>query len=162
MNVKLTSRRDPIRLGVIGAGLAFDKLHWPVLRQMRGRFRVTAIASRTRERSELVARTVGGARVFDHYRDLLADPEVDAVLIAVPIEINHSVLIDAIGAGKHVLAEKPIAGTVEKARVVLGTASTDAIVAIAENYRYRRDLAKAKEILASGLIGDVGIVAPTA
>src|SRR3954462_2457594 len=78
---KLASPRAAIRLGVIGAGLAFDKLHWPVLQKMPGRFRVTAVASRTRERSTTVAQTVGGARVYDRYCELLQDPEIDAVLV---------------------------------------------------------------------------------
>ena len=153
--VKLASRRAVIRLGVIGAGLAFDKLHWPVLRKIPGQFRVTAVASRTRERSETVAQTVGGARIYDHYSGLLQDPDVDAVLIAVPIEINYSVLMDAMKSGKHVLAEKPIAATPSEAEAVLGTVSERAVIAIAENYRYRKDLAKAKEILSKELIGEV-------
>jgi len=98
---------------------------------------------------------VKGARVYDHYRDLLADPEVDAVLIAVPIEVNHSVLIDAMRSGKHVLAEKPLAATPEQGLAVLDTPAPNSVVAIAENFRYRRDLAKAREILAQGLIGEV-------
>jgi predicted dehydrogenase len=152
---KLASSRAVIRLGVIGAGLAFDRLHWPVLQKMPDRFRVTAVASRTRERSETVAQTVGGARVYDEYRQLLQDPEVDAILVAVPIEINHSVLIDAMRSGKHVLAEKPIAATPQEAEAVLAAVSTSAVIAIAENYRYRKDLARAKEILSKGLIGEV-------
>jgi len=116
---------------------------------------VTAVASRTREKAEAVAQQVKGARVYDHYRDLLADPEVDAVLIAVPIEVNHSVLIDAMRSGKHVLAEKPLAATPEQGLAVLDTPAPNSVVAIAENFRYRRDLAKAREILAQGLIGEV-------
>jgi predicted dehydrogenase len=148
-------REPAIRLGVIGAGLAFDKLHWPVLQRMPGLFRVTAIASRTRERAEAVAKNVGGARAYNHYPELLQDPEVAAVLIAVPIEVNHSVLMDAMRSGKHVLAEKPIAATPEEGLAVLRMAASGAVVAIAENFRYRKDLAKALEILAKGLVGDV-------
>ena len=51
----------------------------------------------------------GGARVYGHYHELLADPGVDAVLTAVPIESNGRVLMDSLAAGKHVIAEKPIA-----------------------------------------------------
>src|SRR2546422_1959116 len=97
-----------IRLGIIGAGAAVQKLHWPVLRLMTDHIRVVAVASRTLEKAAAFREWMGDLRVCDNYRLILADPEVDAVLTAVPIELNGPVLIEAIRSGKHVLAEKPI------------------------------------------------------
>ncbi|MSO23845.1 MAG: hypothetical protein EXQ58_11500 [Acidobacteria bacterium] len=48
------------------------------------------------------------ARSYDNYHSLLADPAIEAVLTAVPIELNATILMEALHARKHVMAEKPI------------------------------------------------------
>lgn len=146
--------RAGIRLGIIGAGGAVRKLHWPVLEKMRRQIQVVAVASRLREKAVEVASLAGGATVYENYRELLTDSGVDAVLTAVPIESNARVLIDSVRAGKHVIAEKPIAATpAEGLEVLRACSETPKVVLIAENYRYRQDLLKAREILMSGAIG---------
>jgi predicted dehydrogenase len=50
------SRQEPLRIGVIGTGLAVERLHWPALVQMQERFRVVAFANDTREPAERFAR----------------------------------------------------------------------------------------------------------
>jgi predicted dehydrogenase len=74
----------------------------------------------------------------------------------VPIEHNASFLIEAVEAGKHVLAEKPIAANVAEARRVLRACRhSDRVVAIAENFRYRDDILYARRLVESGAIGSV-------
>jgi predicted dehydrogenase len=145
-----------VNLGVIGTGSAFRRLHLPVLQKMPEDFRVVALANRTRAKAEQFAREISGAEVYDDYRALLDRPEVEAVLIAVPIEFGAQVFIDAMDAGKHVLAEKPIAATVAEARQILQASKrASGVLAIAENFRYREDVVKAREIITAGEIGDV-------
>lgn len=145
-----------IKLGLIGAGLAVRNLHWPILNAMRGRIQVCAVASGTRTSAESVATLVGGACVFDDYRALLADPSIDAVLVAVPIGLNATVFEDAIRSGKHVLAEKPLAATPDEARSILSMRRINGqVIAVAENFRYRDDIVKAKSVIENGEIGDV-------
>jgi predicted dehydrogenase len=145
-----------IRLGIIGAGAAVERLHLPVLAEMKGDVRIVAVASRTREKAEAVASRAGAERVFTDYRQLLESPSVDAVLTAVPIPMNGRMLSDCIAAGKHVLAEKPIAASAAESRELLRiSAGHPAVVAIAENWRYREDIRKARTIVRAGLIGEV-------
>lgn len=145
-----------LRLGIIGTGSAVRRLHWPVLQQMPNAFRIVAVANRTPKKAQDFAREIKCTKVYDHYQDLLDDPEVDAVLTAVPIALNSQVLTDVILAGKHVLAEKPIAATLAEAQAVLcACKNTGKVVAIAENFRYREDVAKARELISEGAIGDV-------
>jgi predicted dehydrogenase len=149
-------KRQPIRLGVIGAGAAFRKLHWPVLQTMGDEIRVEAVVNRRRETAEAVAALAGGARVHDEYRALLQDPAIDAVLVAVPIDLSGGVLIDAVLSEKHVLAEKPLAATPQQGVEVLRACSESAaVIAVGENVRYRKDLEKARELLGAGEIGEV-------
>jgi len=143
-----------IKLGIIGAGLAVEKLHWPALQELTGEAKVVAVASRTQEKAENVARLVNAARTDSDCRSLLADPKIDAVLIAVPIELNAPILMEALAAGKHVIAEKPIAANIHEAEQVLKLCSaSDRVVVIAENFRYWENLGRARDLLASGKIG---------
>jgi predicted dehydrogenase len=144
-----------VNLGIIGTGAIIGRAHWPVLQKMPELFRVVALANRTRAKAEPFAAEVG-ARIYEDYRRLLDDPEVEAVFTAVPIESNARVLIDSIHAGKHVLAEKPLAATAAEGReVVLAARQTNKAIAIAENFRYRGDILKARELIAAGEIGEV-------
>ena len=73
-----------------------------------------------------------------------------------PVQINATILLDAIRADKHVIAEKPIAATPLEAQEVLQACQgTRKVIAIAENFRYREDVKKTREIMASGEIGEV-------
>lgn len=145
-----------LNLGIIGTGSAVRRIHWPVLLKMRSEFRIVAVANRTRAKADDFAREIEGGKVYENYQDLLHDANVDAVLIAVPIELNSRILTDAILAGKHVLAEKPIAVAVPEAQAVLRACkATTKVIAIAENFRYREDIAMAREVIARGEIGKV-------
>jgi predicted dehydrogenase len=145
-----------IRLGVIGAGAAIRHIHWPVLCGMADDIQVVAVASRNPENAKAFADLAGGAVVYEDYRRLIEDRDVDAILTAVPIDLSGTVLIDAIRSDKHVLAEKPIAETPKEARRVLTECRKHRrIVAIGENFRYRSDVGKAQELIQRDEIGTV-------
>jgi D-xylose 1-dehydrogenase (NADP+, D-xylono-1,5-lactone-forming) len=68
---------------------------------------IVAVASRSREKAEALAREHGIERVHGSYEALLADPELDAVVIALPNALHHEWTMRALAADKHVLCEKP-------------------------------------------------------
>lgn len=145
-----------IRLGVIGTGAVMQRHHWPALQTMPREIQVYAVASRNPDNARRFARQSGASRVYEDYRRLLEDREVDAVLTAVPIDLNGPVLLDALRAGKHVLAEKPLAATPQEGRQILQECSRRrGVVLIGENFRYRNDLSKARQLIAAGKIGRV-------
>lgn len=144
----------PLKLGLLGAGAAIRKLHLPALCAMRGEVALEAVWSHSPQNARDFAAEHGVARHYADYRELLADEQVEAVLIAVPIERNASMLIEAVEAGKHVLAEKPIAATVAEARLAIAACRRgERVVSIAENYRYRQDILYAQRLVRSGAIG---------
>jgi predicted dehydrogenase len=146
----------PLRLGLLGAGAAIRKLHLPALAALRGDIAVEAVYSHTPGNARRFAAEHGIPRHYADYRALLADARIDAVLIAVPIEHNAALLIEAVVAGKHVLAEKPIAATAAQARQAVDVCRrADRVVAIAENYRYREDILHARDLVRAGAIGRV-------
>ena len=150
-------RRSPLRLGIIGTGLAVEKLHWPALRRLPDRFRVVAFCNRTRPKAERFAE-YSGASMDDFmadYRDLLRREDVDAVLVSLPIPLNYAVTRAALEAGKHVICEKPAGATEAEGRafVELAAAHPARTVLIAENWFYRDDLRLARSLLDDGRIG---------
>lgn len=109
-----------IRLGIVGAGIIVRDQHAPILQKLPRKYRVVAVADPVHENAERVAAMFPGRiAVHEHGRRLLDMPEVDAVLIAVPPFLSAQITMDALRAGKHVLAEKPMANTVAEARKIV-------------------------------------------
>ncbi len=125
-----------IRLGIIGTGIIVRDNHVPVLLKERRKFRVVAVADVLPARAEkIAARLPGTPAVHDDHRRLLDRPDVDAVLIAVPPFEAAAVVADALRAGKHVMAEKPMANTVEEARKLVRLwRRTNCTYMVAENF----------------------------
>lgn len=94
-----------VRFGMIGLG-------WPGVNHARGLARVegaclTAASDLTPERREAFAGEFAPRKMYEGYEDLLADPDVDAVVVSLPNFLHFPVTLAAIQAGKHVLCEKP-------------------------------------------------------
>jgi predicted dehydrogenase len=158
-----TPASDTVRLGIIGTGLAVEKLHWPALRRLTDRFRVTAFADIDRSHAERFA-GYSGASMDDFtsdYHELLRRGDVDTVLISLPISLNYPATRDALEAGKHVICEKPSGASEEEMRafVELGERHADRTILIAENWFYRDDLRFARSLLDENVIGRVHLVA---
>jgi predicted dehydrogenase len=106
-------------------------------------------------------RTMGGntPKSYVDYRELLADPSVDAVVIATPEHLHHSMTLAAIKARKHAYVEKPIAHTIEEgAEVVKAAQGYDRIIQVGTQNRSNPLYQQAKEMVGSGMIGEVHYV----
>ena len=152
----------PIRLGLIGTGLAVEQLHWPALRRMPDRYVVTAFADRSAEQGGRFAALSGldPTRGTTDHHELLARDDVDAVLISVPIPLLYGIAQDALNAGKHVLSEKPTGTDEEQARAFLAFEREfpDRVVLVGENYFYRDDIRHARALLDDGAIGKMHLM----
>lgn len=153
----------PIRPGLIGTGLAVEKLHWPALRRLAGRYVVTAFTDRSAEQSRRFAdySGAGPARAAADRAALLARDDVDAVLISVPIPHLYEVARDALTAGKDVLGEKPTGVDAEQAAAFLALVAghPDRTFVVGENFLYRDDLRYARALLDGGAIGRLHLMA---
>src|SRR5688572_20196955 len=107
-----------LRWGVLGvAGIATRKV---IPAMQKGEFStVTAIASRNGEKARTAADSLGIAKAYGSYDDLLHDPDVDAVYNPLPNHLHVPWTKRAAEAGKHVLCEKPIALNAAEARTLL-------------------------------------------
>jgi len=147
---------EPLNLGIIGTGVAARILHWPALERLSDRYRIVAVANRTRSKGETFADMVGldhGA-VYSDYRDLLARDDVDVVDLALPPSMNAEVARAAAEAGIDVICEKPLAPTLEAARAIAALpAAHDVKVLVAENFRYEEAVRHARRLIESGAAG---------
>ena len=117
---------------------------------------VCSYASRDAGRAEDYRRRFGGARSYGDYADALADPEVDAVVVAVPPRFHLELTLAALRAGKHVLVEKPAfphRADYEAVRAARDEAGR--VVCVGENDHYKPLAVTLRRLLAEGAIGDL-------
>jgi predicted dehydrogenase len=142
-----------IHVGIIGCGAHTESVHLPVLRRLEG-VRVRAACDTQDERLRHVGRAFGISQLHRDAADLLANPELDAVLIATPGD-THAALADAaIAAKKHLLVEKPFALTVADAEVMAATARAATVTAmVGFNYRFHPLTRDLKAAIDAGRVG---------
>jgi predicted dehydrogenase len=121
----------------------------------KGKFcEITAIASRDLRRAEETAHSLGIAKAYGSYEELLADPQIDAIYNPLPNQLHVPWSIKAAEAGKHVLCEKPLSLTVAEAQTLLA-ARDRTKVKIGEAFMVRThpQWLRARELVVSGRIG---------
>lgn len=151
---------EVIRMGVIGTGGRGRYLIERSFEGNSGRFTVDAVcdtyAGNLAKGKDVVA-TRGGKtpRGFVDYRELLAEKELDAVIIATPEHLHHRMLLDALAAGKHVYVEKPLAHTIEECQDIMkAVARSKSVVQVGTQNRSNSLYQMAKTMISQGLIGD--------
>jgi predicted dehydrogenase len=115
---------------------------------------VTAIASRSLERALAAAEQLGIPRAYGSYDELLADPDVDAVYNPLPNHLHTEWNRAAVRAGKHVLAEKPLAMNAAEAEAVFAEAERHGVKVVeAFMYRTHPTWREVKRLVDAGEIG---------
>jgi predicted dehydrogenase len=99
---------------MVGAGAFAKGMHLPNLKQLASQFQLQAVMSRTGHMAVALAREFGARYATTDYTQILADPEVDAILLATRHHQHASMTLEALRAGKHVLVEKPLCLTREE------------------------------------------------
>lgn len=128
-----------IRLGIIGAGVVVGKHYLPNL-TARTDCAVTAICSGHGDSARALAGQYRIPAVPADWRELLALPTVDAVLICTPNCLHYELARAALAAGKHVLLEKPVCSTLADTRALLAAAAaSDRTFAITFNQGFREE-----------------------
>jgi len=148
------SQAGPLRLGIIGAG-------WPGERHAEGflaagEAQIIAISDLVAERRQSFARVYGAARSYEAYQDLLADPEIDAVVVALPNFLHREAVVAALRQGKHVLCEKPPAISLAEAEEMAETAARERrVLAYANRRRFSPSAQALLPRLAANELGEI-------
>jgi len=141
----------PFNIGIVGCGLIGQKR----AKALGNGGRLVACADIDTNRAESLAKT-SGAKSCGDWRELLALPEIDIVVIATLHDSLAAITLAATESGKHILVEKPAARSSAELESVLDAAKKKKVkVHVGFNHRYHRSLRKAKEIFDSGALGEL-------
>jgi predicted dehydrogenase len=144
---------EKLRVGFIGVG-GISRLHYLGYKD-NPHAELYSICDTDEKQLQQRQADWGVQRAHTDYRELLADPKVDAVEIMVPHHLHALVGVAALQAGKHVSMQKPMAVNAEECDALIEAARrSGTLFRVFENFRYYPPLVKAKELLDSGAIGE--------
>lgn len=143
--------------GVIGTGWVAQTFVQAL--QESATEQVIAIASRELSRATALASQFSGTRAYGSYAELLADPDVEAVYIAIPDNLHAEWAIASMRAGKHVLCETPLTVQGSEAEAMFAVAREQGVTLMeASMYRFHPQTRKLQELLANGAIGTLRLI----
>jgi predicted dehydrogenase len=147
---------ETMRIGLIGTGNIGVNAHIPAVRANEG-MTIVAAADPTPERLQVAAEAagLGPDDLYPNWHDLLARDDIEAVIVATPQRFRPEIVIAAANAGKHILAEKPLALTPADARAMIDAARANGVtLATVHNYHFMPVYQDIKEMIDSGDIGE--------
>jgi predicted dehydrogenase len=134
-----------LRIGVLGCGPIAQAAHFESCTKARNAT-LHAICDVADDLRDRMAATHAPARTYADYDAMLADPELEAVIIATSDAFHVPAALKALQAGKHVLCEKPLATSVEEAESLRGAAG-DLVLQVGHMKRYDAGLQAAKDFI---------------
>jgi predicted dehydrogenase len=145
---------ETLRVAVIGAGYWGPNL----IRNFNDApgADVAAVADLSPERLAPIRKRYPSVRVTTDHRDIFRDGAIDAVAIATPISTHRALCLEAFAAGKHVLVEKPLAGTVEDAEAIARAAdAARRTLMVGHTFVYNPAVAAVRKVIERGELGTV-------
>ena len=153
---------ERLKVGIVGAGMAFERLHYPAFQELGDRYQVVAVCDEDRFKAEQWAQKLGlsDQDIYTDYRELARRDDVQVIDIMVPIGLNFTVAEGVAkiisGTGKGIILEKPLAPTLEQAKAAAELPRKyNIMMMIAENYRYDEETNLIRDLVGEGSIGDV-------
>jgi predicted dehydrogenase len=144
---------QPIRWGILGTGGIAEMFVKDLLATS---LTVSAVGSRRQGSADAFAARFGIPAAHGSYEALVADPEVDVIYVATPHPMHAENALLAIGAGKHVLVEKPFTVNGDEAQRVVDAADAAGVAVMEAMWtRFLPHMVRLREIIAAGTLGDV-------
>jgi len=147
--------QDKIRIGIAGLGRSGWDIHARLLAPLTEQYQVVAVLDNdTARRQEAIDRF--DCLAYTDYNELLHDPAVELMVVALPSFLHADAAIDALQAGKHVVCEKPMATNLADAdRMIAAAEASGRVLTIFQQRRYNADFVKVKQVLDSGILGRI-------
>ncbi len=151
-----------VTVGIIGAG-RIGKVHTTSICNLVKNGKIKTIADPfMNEETENWAKGMGIPNTTKDYKEILADPEIDAVLICSSTNTHSPISVEAIQAGKHVFCEKPIDHDIEKIKEVMEVLKTSKVkYQVGFNRRFDHNFEAVRNAVAAGKIGEPHIIKVT-
>ena len=147
-----------IIVGIIGAG-RIGKVHSQSIINQIPEVKVKTISDIYFDSAKEWADKMGIPNATKDYKEILNDPEIDAVLICSSTDTHAQMIIEAAQAGKHIFCEKPVDLSVEKIEAALSAVKAAGVkLQVGFNRRFDHNFRKVKELIDAGKVGDLHIV----
>jgi len=117
---------------------------------------VAAVCDADTARLAYIHQRYPGPRLIEDYRDVLADPSIDAVVVALPAKLHYKIAMEALEAGKHVFVEKPLALSSEECLQLIHMAEKrDRVLMVGHTFEYNPAVNVLKEEVEKGALGEI-------
>lgn len=148
-----------VTVGIIGAG-RIGRVHVESICSKVGNARIKSLADPfMNDETAAWAKKMGVENTTKDYKEIIADPEIDAVLICSSTDTHSPISVEAINAGKHVFCEKPIDHDVAKIKEVIDALKKNPVkYQVGFNRRFDHNFEAVKDAVAAGRIGDTHII----
>ena len=147
-----------LKVGVIGSG-RIGKVHIENISVRISSAEAVAIADPLIEDAEKIAEQFGIKSVSVDYKEILNNPEVEAVLICSPTDTHSQYIIEAAVAGKHIFCEKPLDLSLEKIQIILNAVEKAGVkLMVGFNRRFDPNFSKVRQMVKNGEIGNPHIL----
>ncbi|RLG99156.1 hypothetical protein DRO28_01550 [Candidatus Bathyarchaeota archaeon] len=151
-------KMERIGVGLIGCGWAGQQ-HARAYALLRDHVDLIAVADIDPEKARSLALEYGFSSWHKDYVEILSNPKVEVISICLPIYLHAKVSIEAAEMGKHILCEKPMAGSVKEADAMIRAAKRSNVkLMIAENVRFNPINLRLKELIEDGILGEIFLV----
>ncbi len=149
-----------LQTAMIGAGF-MGRVHTEGIRRL-GNVEVAAVVGISAEEARGFGQSMGIERTTGDYKEVLADPSIDAVHICTPNVLHHPIAMAAMQAGKHVLCEKPLTVTSAQAREMVDLARQKGVAnCVNHNLRYYPVVQHVRRMVENGELGEILIAQGT-
>jgi predicted dehydrogenase len=152
---------ERLKVGVIGTGMGFERLHYPAYQELSDCYQVAAVCDQDRFKAEEWGRKLGltAQDVYVDYQEMARREDLQVIDIIVPIELNFKIAETvaqlAAGTKKAIILEKPLAPTLEQAKAaVVLPRKYRIMMMIAENYRYNEEVNLIRDLVSEGQLGE--------
>ena len=142
-----------LRFGVLGVG-RIGRIHVENLANRIPEARVAGLSDVFADELASTAAKYGIPKTFSDYRELLADPGIDAVAICTPTSTHYQIILDAVAAGKHIFCEKPIDLAIDNIQSINDAVTKRGVqLMVGFNRRFDPNFSRVRETVASGKLG---------
>jgi scyllo-inositol 2-dehydrogenase (NADP+) len=142
---------------VVGYGYAGRYFHIPLIAATPGLHLYGVVSGRAEAREQIRQRF--GVKTFSHMEQVLADPQVDLVVLATPNDLHAPQAIAAMHAGKHVITDKPMCLNVAEADAMIAASrETGRLLSVFHNRRWDGDFLTIRRLVEQGLLGELFLI----
>lgn len=147
-----------LNIGIIGAG-RIGKVHMQSITYNVPSAKVLGITDVYKEGLQELADKYGIEKVYEDYKEMLADEDIDAVLVCSSTDTHADISIEAAQAGKHVFCEKPVDLTPEKVKAVIAAVEKAGVkLQVGFNRRFDHNFAHVRSLINDGKVGNLELI----